>query len=58
VIGHAAINANAGIGLLLVQGNPSSLLGPAPTGVIGLLPLAVLALWLLARPGVLAPHTS
>ena len=58
VIGHAAINANAGIGLLFVQGNPSSLLGPAPTGVVGLLPLAVLALWLLMRPGALGPSGS
>jgi len=58
VIGHAAINANAGIGLLFAQGSPSSLLGPAPIGVIGLLPLAALALWLLVRPGALVSSGS
>jgi uncharacterized protein len=35
VIAHGALNGVASIGLLLVQGKPSSLLGPAPTGLIG-----------------------
>jgi membrane protease YdiL (CAAX protease family) len=58
VIGHAAINANAGIALFFVQGEPSRLLGPALTGVVASLPLALLALWLLARSDSLAPPES
>lgn len=54
VIGHAAINANAGIVLLLARNDPSRLLGPSMTGVIGSLPLLVLALWLLRNSGTLA----
>lgn len=50
MIGHAAINANAGILVFFQQGSPSRLLGPTVTGVVGSLPLAVLALWLLVRP--------
>lgn len=49
VIGHAAINANAGILMFFQQGSPSRLLGPTVTGVVGSLPLAALALWLLVR---------
>lgn len=55
VIGHAAINAIAGFGLLFVAGEPSSLLGPAPTGVIASLPWVALAVWVLARRGAFAP---
>lgn len=58
VIGHAAINANAGIVLLLAHGEPSRLLGPALTGVVASLPLALLALWLLVRSESLAPPES
>lgn len=58
VIGHAAINANAGIALFFVQGEPSRLLGPALTGLVASLPLALLALWLLARSDSLAPPES
>ncbi|RRJ32660.1 CPBP family intramembrane glutamic endopeptidase [Halocatena pleomorpha] len=49
VIGHAAINANTGLAVLFQQGDPSRLLGPMVIGVVGSLPLAVLALWLLVR---------
>jgi len=51
VLGHASVNAIAGIGLLFVAGTPSLLLGPAPTGVVASLPWAALALWLLYDPG-------
>lgn len=55
VIAHAAINANAGIVLLLAQNDPSRLLGPAMTGVIGSLPLAALAVLLLRKNSTLQP---
>lgn len=55
VIGHAALNANAGLPLLFVQGEPSRLLGPAVTGVVASLPLVLLVLWLLVRSDSLAP---
>ncbi len=58
VIGHAAINANAGIMLLFTQNDPSRLLGPAVTGVIGSLPLAVFAVWLLVCSNVFSPPSS
>ncbi len=35
VIGHGALNGIAALGLLFVQGEPHTLLGPAPTGLIG-----------------------
>jgi membrane protease YdiL (CAAX protease family) len=47
VIGHAAINGISGLGVLFVQGEPNSLLGPLPTGLIASLGWAALALWLL-----------
>jgi membrane protease YdiL (CAAX protease family) len=49
VIGHAAINGIAAIGILVSIGNPNPLLGPAPVGVIGSLPFALAALWILLR---------
>lgn len=55
VVGHAAINAVAGYGVLFVRGTPSSLLGPATTGVVASLPWAALALVLLWRRDALAP---
>jgi uncharacterized protein len=51
VIGHSAINGIAAIGLLVTAEQPNMLLGPAPTGVIALIPWTILAAWLLLRPG-------
>jgi membrane protease YdiL (CAAX protease family) len=51
VVGHAAVNAFAGFGLLFLAGQPHSLLGPAPTGVVASLPWAAVAAWLLVRDG-------
>ena len=58
VIGHAAINGIAAIGILLVKGNPSSLLGPAPTGVVGGLAMILFALVLLISPKAFPPQTD
>lgn len=50
VIGHGALNGIAAIGILLVRGEPSTLLGPAPTGVIGGLTMTLFAAALLIVP--------
>lgn len=49
VIGHAAINGIAAIGAIFVQGQPDPLLGPLPVGLIGSIPWAIVALWILIR---------
>jgi hypothetical protein len=55
VIGHAAVNGIAGIGVLLVVGSPSTLLGPLPTGLIGGMGWLAFAALLFVIPGALAP---
>jgi membrane protease YdiL (CAAX protease family) len=48
VIGHAALNGIGGLGLLLVAGNPTPLLGPAAAGVVatvGWAAVAAVVLW-------------
>jgi len=35
VLGHASLNGIAGVAIFFTKGNPSTLLGPMPTGVIG-----------------------
>ncbi len=50
VIGHAAINGIAGLSFVLVKGNPNTLLGPSPVGLIGVIGYAVLALVLFFSP--------
>jgi hypothetical protein len=52
-LAHAAINAQAGFGLLLLS-HVDSLLG-APLGIIGLIPMIALAIWL-AATGRLKPE--
>ena len=50
-IAHGAINGIASIGLLFVQGSPSTLLGPTPVGIIGGSGLTIVALILFILPG-------
>jgi membrane protease YdiL (CAAX protease family) len=50
-IAHGAINGIAAIGLLLIQGSPSTLLGPTPVGMIGGVGVTIAALILLILPG-------
>jgi membrane protease YdiL (CAAX protease family) len=54
VIGHGAINGIAGLGLIAMIGKPNMLLGPAPNGLLGGLPLILLALFLFLNRKVLA----
>ena len=49
VIGHAAINGIAGIGVIIQIGQPNTLLGPTPVGVIGTLGFSIVALILILR---------
>jgi uncharacterized protein len=51
VIGHAAINGIAALGVLVVTGKPNQLFGPLPVGIIGSLGFAVLAVALFFSPG-------
>ena len=49
VVGHAAVNGVGGVGLLLVSGNPTPLLGPAAVGVVVTVGWAVAAVAVLRR---------
>ncbi|MCJ7530421.1 MAG: CPBP family intramembrane metalloprotease [Anaerolineales bacterium] len=53
VIGHAAINGIAGIGVLMAKGNPNPILGPMPVGIIGSIGFAIVVLWIFLRPDAL-----
>jgi len=55
VIGHGAINGIAGIGAFFLQGQPNVLLGPFPSGLIGGIGFALVALVICWRPGALVP---
>lgn len=55
VIGHGAINGIAGISAFFLQGQPNMLLGPFPSGLIGGIGFALVALVIFWRPGALAP---
>jgi len=55
VIGHGAINGIAALGMVAMIGKPNLLLGPAPIGLLGGLPLILLALFLLLNRKALAP---
>jgi membrane protease YdiL (CAAX protease family) len=55
VIAHAGLNAIAGIGVRVASGDPNLLLGPTPAGLIGSLPFAVLATWILLDEDRLRP---
>jgi membrane protease YdiL (CAAX protease family) len=51
VIGHSAINGIAGLAALVLIGNPNTLLGPLPVGIIGSVGYAIVALALFFSPG-------
>lgn len=58
VIGHGAINGIASLGVLFVQGEPNSLLGPLPTGIIGGLGFTLVALIIFISPRGLSEPES
>jgi uncharacterized protein len=49
VIGHAAVNGIAALGVLLVIGEPNPLLGPLPVGVVGMVGFSVAGVWMFFR---------
>jgi uncharacterized protein len=53
-IAHGAINGIAALGLIAMNGKPNMLLGPAPNGLLGGLPLILLALFLFLNRKALA----
>ncbi len=55
VIGHAAVNGMANLGVIFVQGEPNPLLGPLPVGLIGGIGFTLAALLILLIPGALRP---
>lgn len=48
-LGHGAVNATVVVAVVFARGDPNSLLGPLPIGLVGVLPWVALALVLLAR---------
>ncbi|HEY9121567.1 MAG TPA: CPBP family intramembrane glutamic endopeptidase [Brevefilum sp.] len=56
VIAHGAINGIAALGSIFVKGNPDSLLGPTPVGIIGGFGLTVIAVLILLHPTALNPE--
>ncbi len=58
VIGHAAINGIAGLGVIFVTGAPNPLLGPTPVGLIGGVGFAALAALIFILPGMLRPPSD
>jgi len=53
VIGHAAINGIAGAAVLVTTGQPNTLLGPLPVGIIGSLGFALVAIAIFVSPNAL-----
>jgi membrane protease YdiL (CAAX protease family) len=52
VIGHAALNGMANLGVIFVRGDPNPLVGPLPVGVVGGVAFGAVGLALLLLPGV------
>jgi membrane protease YdiL (CAAX protease family) len=52
VIGHAALNGMANLGVVFVRGEPNPLLGPLPPGLVGGVGFAAVGLVLLLVPGL------
>lgn len=55
VIGHGALNGIAALSLLFIQGEPSTLLGPTPVGLIGGAGFTLVALIIFLKPDALKP---
>ena len=55
VIAHGALNGIAALGLIFIQGEPSTLLGPTPVGLIGGIGFTIGALIIFLLPKALEP---
>ena len=49
VLGHGAINSIAGIGLYMTKDGCNAFIGPAPTGIVGMLPFIIVGVILIIR---------
>jgi len=58
VIGHGALNGIAALSLLFIQGEPSTLLGPTPVGLIGGAGFSIAALIIFLLPHALKPKSD
>lgn len=58
VIGHGALNGIAALSLLFIQGEPSTLLGPTPVGLIGGAGFTIAALIIFLLPNALKPKSD
>ena len=58
VIGHGALNGIAALSLLFIQGEPSTLLGPTPVGLIGGAGFTLAALIIFLLPNALEPKSD
>lgn len=56
VIAHGAINGIAALGSIFVKGNPDSLLGPTPVGIVSGFGLTFIAVLILIHPTALKPE--
>ena len=54
VIAHSSINGIALLAPYLLTGQPNPLIGPSMVGLLGSLPFALVAIWLLSRSRVFA----
>jgi uncharacterized protein len=54
VIGHAAVNGIAGMGIIFTQGTPNPILGPLSVGIIGGLGFTLVALLIYFSPNGLS----
>lgn len=58
VIGHGALNGIAALSLLFIAGEPSTLLGPTPVGLIGGAAFTLLAVILFLSPNAFEPKSG
>lgn len=58
VIGHGALNGIAALSLLFIRGEPSTLLGPTPVGLIGGAGFTIAALIIFLLPNALKPKSD
>ena len=56
VIGHGALNGIAALSFLLMQGNPDTLLGPTPVGLIGGAGFIIIGVILFLSPRAFEPN--
>lgn len=49
ILGHGAVNGIAAVGIYFTTDGGNPFIGPAPTGIIGMLPAIILAIYLIIR---------